>query len=180
MGVSQSLRSVVGLFVGADDEYGEYESYDDETSSAGEERECRYEERSRVRGLSGSVGPDFDDSREGESSRRMRPSHAGSARPLALVHPLELKFGLLAPRTFDEAQQIADRFRAGAPVIVDLQACGPQLAKRLVDFCSGLAYALEGRLQLVEAGLLLLAPQGVDVSGEATVGLRERGFFNQV
>jgi cell division inhibitor SepF len=95
------------------------------------------------------------------------------------VRPARLEFDLIAPQTFDEAQTIADRFRADAPVIVDLEACEVRLARRLIDFCSGLVYARDGSLQLVTGRVLLLAPRGAELSGGEMAGLRKRGFFNQ-
>ena len=161
MGVSQSLRSVMERFGGAD-----YDVYDDETYGSREERERRYEERRGARHPSGD--------------------NAGADEPLvelpslALVRAPQLEFGLLAPQSFDDAQQIADRFRSAVPTLVNLQGCEAGLAKRLIDFCSGLVYALDGRLQFAATGVLLLAPRDVELSGDERAGLREGSFFNQV
>jgi cell division inhibitor SepF len=103
-----------------------------------------------------------------------------AARPLAVVRPPHVEFMLVAPRDFDSAQQIADHLRASRPVIVDLQGCGPDLTKRLTDFCSGLTYALEGSLQDVGDTVMLLLPRDLELSGGAPGELRERRFFNQV
>ncbi len=185
MGVSQSLRKVVERFgAGAEDEYDEFDGYEDDYyDPVDDERERLYEERHAARRPRDVAGADFDDIYDDEPrgrGPRYRSSYERSAPPLALVQPMRLEFGLVAPATFDEAQQIADRFRAEAPTIVNLQGCTPELAKRVTDFCSGLAYALEGSLQIVETGVILLAPRNVDVSGDATMGVRESGFYNQV
>jgi cell division inhibitor SepF len=102
-----------------------------------------------------------------------------SPRPLALVRSARLAFELIAPEDFEVAQTIADRLRAGAPVLIDFHACDPRLAGRLMDFCSGLVYALEGTLQHVGRDLLLLAPDHVDVSGDEASAVREPGFYNR-
>lgn len=65
-------------------------------------------------------------------------------------------------------------------MIVNLQACDAQLAERVIDFCSGLVYAIDGSIQPVERDVVLLAPRDVDLSGVALTGLRGTGFFNQV
>jgi cell division inhibitor SepF len=97
---------------------------------------------------------------------------------LRLVAPPALSFASCAPRSFDDAQRIADAFRAGSCVTVDLQACEAPLAKRLLDFCSGLSYALDGSLALIERDVLLLAPRHVELSdGAAPSG--SSSFFNQ-
>jgi FtsZ-interacting cell division protein YlmF len=100
-------------------------------------------------------------------------------RPLALVARPRLAFEVVTPDGFEAAQAIADRLRAGAPVLVDLRAADRELAGRLSDFCSGLAYAVEGSLQPVGRELLLLAPSHVDISGDVASAVRERGFYNR-
>ena len=87
---------------------------------------------------------------------------------------------LVVTHEFDDAEHIADRFRADIPVIANMQSCEAGLATRLIDFCSGLTYALGGGLLRIDEGLFLLAPHNVDLSGEETAEFLERGFFNQV
>ena len=87
---------------------------------------------------------------------------------------------LVVTHEFDDAERIAERFRADVPVIANLQGCEAGLATRLIDFCSGLTYALNGDLVRIEEGLFLLAPHNVELSGEETTEFLERGFFNQV
>jgi cell division inhibitor SepF len=108
------------------------------------------------------------------ASRRAAPQ----TPRMALVHQASREFAAVAPQSFDDAQGIADRFRAGLPVIVDLQQCDAPLRARLVDFISGLTYALGGSLRFVASSTLLLAPGGADVSGEAASG-GPGGFYNQ-
>jgi len=175
MDVARSLRGVIGHFGAA-----AAAECEEETCAASEDRERRCEARLGVRRPRAAHGSDFDDIYDDESSAHGRSSRDFCARPLALVRPQRIEFALVAPRSFDEAQQIADRFRADALVIVDLQGCEAELAKRLIDFCSGLTYALEGSPQLVEEAILMLAPKHVELSGEPTLGLRAKGFFNRV
>ena len=103
-----------------------------------------------------------------------------AARPFIVARPPRVEFWLVTPRDFAAAQQIADRLRAGAPVIVDLQDCECRLSKRLTDFCSGLSYALDGSLQCLGETVVLLAPRNFELSSDAGAGLNERRFFNQV
>ena len=134
----------------------------------------------------GGARDDYDDDYDYEDgfadeTRYAAPARSGQdARPLALVRPRRVTFALVAPQDFDEAQQIADHLRAGAPVIVDLQECDRELSKRLTDFCSGLAYALEASVQYVGEHVVLLAPDGFEVSSTAPGALQERRFFNQL
>jgi cell division inhibitor SepF len=86
---------------------------------------------------------------------------------------------LVVPRSFNDAQQIADKFKDANPVILNLQGADPELSKRLIDFTSGLTYALDGGMQRVADKVFLLTPRNVEVSAEERARLVERGFFNQ-
>jgi cell division inhibitor SepF len=93
--------------------------------------------------------------------------------PSARVH-------LVVPRSFNDAQQIADKFKEGIPVILNLQTTDQELSKRLIDFASGLTYALSGGMQRVADKVFLLTPRNMEVSAEERARLLERGgFFNQ-
>ena len=101
------------------------------------------------------------------------------ARPLAQVGRPRLAFELVRPDGFEAAQTIADCLRAGAPVLVDLRGLDREMAGRLMDFCSGLAYAVGASLQHIGREVLLLAPSPVDVSGDVASAVREPGFYNR-
>jgi cell division inhibitor SepF len=74
---------------------------------------------------------------------------------------------------------VADRFKDSVPVILNLQNADAELAKRLIDFSSGLTYALNGGMQRVADKVFLLTPRNVEVSAEERARMIERGFFNQ-
>ena len=74
---------------------------------------------------------------------------------------------LVLPRSFNDAQQIADKFKQSIPVILNLQSADAELSKRLIDFASGLTYALNGGMQRVADKVFLLTPRNVEVSRRA-------------
>ena len=84
---------------------------------------------------------------------------------------------LVVPRSFNDAQQIADKFKDSVPVILNLQGTEQDLSKRLIDFASGLTYALDGGMQRVADKVFLLTPRNVEVSAEWRAPLRERGVL---
>ena len=86
---------------------------------------------------------------------------------------------LILPRSFNDAQQVADRFKNGVPVILNLQSADAELSKRLIDFASGLTYALDGGMQRIADKVFLLTPSDVELSAEDRARMLERGFFNQ-
>ena len=70
------------------------------------------------------------------------------------------------PRAFNDAQEVGDRFRDGQPVIVNLEGVERELSRRIIDFTSGLCYALNGRMERVANGVYLLTPASVEVPDE--------------
>ena len=86
---------------------------------------------------------------------------------------------LVIPKSFNDAQQVADQFKDDVPVILNLQSTDTDLSKRLIDFASGLTYALDGGMQRIADKVFLLTPRNVEVSAEERARLIEKGFFNQ-
>ena len=83
------------------------------------------------------------------------------------------------PRRFDEARDIADRYKEGVPVIMSLQATDDTIARRLIDFASGLVYGHDGKLELVANRVFLLTPANIEVSAEDRERFAGGGFYNQ-
>ncbi|HTX69886.1 MAG TPA: cell division protein SepF [Thermoleophilia bacterium] len=180
MGVGDWWHKTAVYFGIADDE----DDYDeDETLAPHEELERSYQERPNVRKLSsGRSGrsSDYDDIFADEPRRRT--SSASSQPPVRAVEPARparVEVHLVIPKNFNDAQQIADKFKVDVPVIINLQGSDTELAKRLVDFCSGLTYALDGGMQRVGEKIFLVTPRNVEVSAEERARLIEKGFFNQ-
>jgi cell division inhibitor SepF len=91
----------------------------------------------------------------------------------------DVKVHLVIPRNFNDAQQVADQFKRKVPVILNLQTTDHELSKRMIDFCSGLTYALDGGMQRIAEKIFLLTPRNVEVSAEEKARLLDKGFFNQ-
>jgi cell division inhibitor SepF len=91
----------------------------------------------------------------------------------------DVKVHLVIPRNFNDAQQVADQFKRSVPVILNLQTTDHELSKRMIDFCSGLTYALDGGMQRIAEKIFLLTPKNVEVSAEEKARLLDKGFFNQ-
>jgi cell division inhibitor SepF len=107
--------------------------------------------------------------------RRRGGSQAGNGGSVASVASMHV----VTPRSFNDAQQVADEFKRSKPVIINLQSTDRELSKRLIDFSSGMTYALGGGMQRISQGIFLLTPQNVEVSAEEKARLLEGGFFNQ-
>ena len=83
------------------------------------------------------------------------------------------------PRRFNEAREVADRFKRGIPVIMNLQSTDDTIARRLVDFASGLVYGLDGKIEMVANRVYLLTPADVEVSAEERERIAGGAFYNQ-
>jgi cell division inhibitor SepF len=100
-------------------------------------------------------------------------------RPVGGNGGADVRVHLVTPYSFNDAQEVADKFKQAVPVILNLQTTEAELAKRLIDFTSGLTYALDGGMQKIADKTFLLTPRNVEVSAEEKARLIEKGFFNQ-
>ena len=112
----------------------------------------------------------FGDDDAGDRRPALRPVE--SRKSDARVH-------FVAPKSFNDAQDVGDRFRDGVPVIINLQDADPGLAIRVIDFASGLTYALEGGMQRIADKVFVVTPRNVEFSAEQRAEMIEKGFFNQ-
>ena len=90
------------------------------------------------------------------------------------------RVSVMSPKSFEEAQDLADHFKRQRLVLVDLRNLDDALSKRMVDFCAGLTYALGGQVRPIVDRLFLLTPRGVEVSDCEGEQFAERVFFNQL
>ncbi|HYY08216.1 MAG TPA: cell division protein SepF [Actinomycetota bacterium] len=120
--------------------------------------------------------------------RRMRPQPVrelsaeseGVVRTIAAPRPTASSaIHKSEPKRFNEAREVADRFKEGTAVIMNLQGTEDGTARRLVDFASGLVYGLDGKIELVANRVYLLTPADVEVSAEERERIAGGGFYNQ-
>jgi cell division inhibitor SepF len=160
----------------------EDDEWDEDGYATHEALEETYRERPNVRRLTPRRRSEYDDWTESEPNDVPRATGRTSRpRPVeAVPSPGTARVHLVLPRSFNDAQQIADKFKDSIPVILNLQGADQELSKRLIDFSSGLTYALGGGMQRVADKVFLLTPRNVEVSAEERARLLERGgFFNQ-
>jgi cell division inhibitor SepF len=156
-----------------DDDYEEYEEYEPT--------------RAVTPRVSARAAEEEEDSQPAPAmaSSTIRPlredgsSVATSVR--AMVRPLPpdaaARVHVVAPMQFGDARQIADRLMGNQPVIVNLQVADRELMRRMIDFCSGVAYALNGKMERVADKVFLVTPSNVKVSAEERQRLQENGLL---
>jgi cell division inhibitor SepF len=168
------------VYFGIKEEDWDDEYFDDDGSAAHEDLESRYNERPNVRRLNPRrrAGVEFDEIFSDEPPRgRGRGRGPAPVQNGGQRHASQVE--LIVPKSFNDAQKVADKLKADVPVIINLQTADSDLAKRLIDFSSGLTYAVDGSMQRVADRVFLLTPAHVKVSAEDKASLMERGFFNQ-
>ena len=89
---------------------------------------------------------------------------AASARESSSVTNMKMKVIVIEPKTFDDAQQVANNLREKKPVVINFEKTEADDAKRIIDFISGTTYALNGEIKKVGHNVFLCAPSNVNVS----------------
>ena len=89
---------------------------------------------------------------------------AASARESSSVTNMKMKVIVIEPKTFDDAQQVANNLREKKPVVINFEKTEAEDAKRIIDFISGTTYALNGEIKKVGHNVFLCAPSNVNVS----------------
>jgi cell division inhibitor SepF len=202
MAVRDTWRRALEYFGLVEGDYIEEGEYYDEGDTGTERalddtaaapREAASAGSSRRRGREDDIDDIFGDEEPAPRRSRMRPADDTAEEPrprrgrrraapagngggggggVASMH-------VVTPRSFNDAQQVADEFKRSKPVIINLQSTDRELSKRLIDFSSGMTYALGGGMQRISQGIFLLTPENVEVSAEEKARLLEGGFFNQ-
>jgi len=85
----------------------------------------------------------------------------------------------LHPRSYSEARQMAEHYRQGNPVIINLDDMDESERKRLVDFASGLAFGLQGGIERIASRVFLISPANVTVRTEDKTAFAQASIFNQ-
>ena len=192
-------RAMLYLGLGPDEEYDDYDSYDDRAPAtnaqvpSGLGSAPTVTPQGPVRPMTSTGGPRPVQIHEPDADpplvsavRTLPPDNveepaedpfAGAAvRPIPTV--AKAKPHVMSPSSFNEAQEVADRFKSNTPVIVNLQGADRDLARRLIDFASGLCYGLGGQMERVANQVYLLTPTDVEVSDEERRRLQERGLHD--
>ena len=89
----------------------------------------------------------------------------------------QLKVVLVKPERFENASEIADHLREKRTVVLNLESTNKDIARRMVDFLSGVAYAGEGKIKKVAANTYIITPYSVDIMGDLIDELENNGLY---
>ena len=150
MSFLSDLRKWARPYADEDDEYEE-----EEFPTTAERRDFAAEERR------------IDREREGERRNKVVNIHATT----------QLKVVLVKPERFENASEIADHLKDKRTVVVNLESTNKEIARRLIDFLSGVAYAGEGKIKKVAANTYIITPYSVDLMGDLIDELENNGLY---
>ncbi|MCD8366493.1 MAG: cell division protein SepF [Clostridiales bacterium] len=94
------------------------------------------------------------------------PAQENSNKVVTMNTTTQLKVVLVKPTQFEDASAIADHLRDKRTVVLNLEATGKDIARRLLDFLSGVAYAQEGKIKKVAQSTYIITPYNVDIVGD--------------
>ncbi len=152
------------------------EAYDDYDMSMEYERPQRAGRPAPDQGRRSNFDPEYSSETQRPAARPMRVDDTGAARrpddsglqvrpvgtartsPTVRTIPSSGETVTVRPRNFNQAQEIADHFKDGIPVIVNLEGADREMSRRIIDFASGMCYALSGTMEKVGSGVYLLKP----------------------
>lgn len=127
------------------------------------------------------IGSQGDDARAGQTVTPSGSVPASPARPRPqVVRPIPVSSSsrphLVAPTSFNQAQDLADKFKTGQPVVINLKKADRDLSRRLIDFTSGLCYGLGGQMERLDNQVYLVTPAGARITDDERHRLRASGF----
>lgn len=159
MGLMDELKKLTHPYSDRDDD--DYDDYDDEPL------EDEQESEPAPRRAFGRTAAAADTTHASAPAAAGRPT-GGSGRVVNLGSSTQLQMNLIKPSRFDQVSDIADLLRDRQAIVLNLEATDKDVARRLVDFLSGCAYALDGRIKKVAKYTYLVTPYSVDVIGDLT------------
>jgi FtsZ-interacting cell division protein YlmF len=135
--------------------------------------------------------------RLGSTARRVEPPVAPRRRPstegalteagvimdttdysgVRTVTDHDLETHIITARSYADAQLLADHIRANSPVVLDLRKVEPAMVRRLVDFASGLTYALGGSMRKIGQGVILVTPANINIGRDERRRLQSLGYY---
>ncbi|HUP86132.1 MAG TPA: cell division protein SepF [Acidimicrobiales bacterium] len=150
------MMSYLGLV--DDDEYDDYDPYEDQPAARPSRPSAMATAHAEPEPASAGLRPMQYANATGDqpSGVTVQPQRSSVVRPIIPVQ--SSKPHTVTPKSFQDAQEIADRLKAGVPVIVNLQAADRDLMRRIIDFSSGLTYGIGGEMERTADRVYLLTP----------------------
>jgi len=159
MNLFDNLRRIIAPVNDEDDDFDEL--YDDQDSPFVDDRDRdrdRYSDRGRDR-------------------QDRIPTVERRGKVVNIHATTQLKVVLVKPERFEAASDIADHLKDRRTVVVNLESTNKDIARRLIDFLSGVAYAGEGKIKKIAANTYIITPYSVDIQGDLIDELENNGLY---
>ena len=165
MGIFDELKRMAHPYEDEEDDFDEYEA----APPRSERRERRgYEQPERLERA--GRGDSYGSVTSMEEERR-------SNKVVNIRAATQLQVVLVKPDKFDDASAIADHLREKRTVVLNLESTNKEIARRLLDFLSGVAYANEGKIKKVAISTYIITPYNVDILGDLIDELENNGLY---
>ena len=120
---------------------------------------------------------DFEEPRERSFDDRRNKAEDRRNKVVNIHATTQLKVVLVKPEKFEDASSIADHLREKRTVVLNLESTNKEIARRLLDFLSGVAYANEGKIKKVAISTYIITPYNVDILGDLIDELENNGMY---
>ena len=160
-----------------------YSEDDDDFDDFDDEQPRRTPRASRSSAAPAPAASAFDDMEDdfssgSTSSRRTPPFGGSNGNKVVNIHTTaQLQVVLVKPDRFDNVSDIAEHLRSKHAVVLNLEATNKDVARRLVDFLSGCAYALDGKIKKIAISTYIITPYNVDIVGDLIDELENSGLY---
>ena len=120
---------------------------------------------------------DFEEPRERSFDDRRNKAEDRRNKVVNIHATTQLKVVLVKPERFENASEIADHLKDKRTVVLNLESTNKEIARRLLDFLSGVAYANEGKIKKVAISTYIITPYNVDILGDLIDELENNGLY---
>ncbi len=172
MGFFDKVKEIIG------DDEDDFDEYYDEGNSFGSSSSNLAPARERERSFERTSAPSYErEERSERAERSIRRSSRGNDKVVNIHTTAQLQVVLVKPERYEEAAQIADNLNERRTVVLNLEGTNRDIARRLLDFLSGVAYANNGQIKRVANSTYIITPYNVDVMGDLIDELENNGMF---
>ena len=171
MGFFDKVKEIIG------DDEDDFDEYYDENSSFGSSSNLAPARTERERSYERSSAPSYEREEKPERQERSVRRSRNNDKVVNIHTTAQLQVVLVKPERYEEAAQIADNLNERRTVVLNLESTNRDIARRLLDFLSGVAYANNGQIKRVANSTYIITPYNVDVMGDLIDELENNGMF---
>ena len=171
MGFFDKVKEIIG------DDEDDFDEYYDEGNAFGSSSSNLAPARERERSFERPSAPSYEREEKAERNERTARRTRNNDKVVNIHTTAQLQVVLVKPERYEEAAQIADNLNERRTVVLNLESTNRDIARRLLDFLSGVAYANNGQIKRVANSTYIITPYNVDVMGDLIDELESNGMF---